>query len=48
MMKNPFERHSVIQEEENPSGYNIKEIFEAFTFNIYKKEVSQKRVCNEK
>ena len=29
----PFERHSVIQEEENPSSYNIEEIFQAFTFN---------------
>ena len=46
--KNTFERHSVIQEEENPSSYNIKEIFEAFTFNLFKKEVSRKRVRNEK
>ena len=46
--KNTLERHSVIQKEENPSSYNIKEIFEAFTFNLYKKEVSRKRVCNEK
>ena len=44
----PFEKHSVIHEEENPSSYNIEEIFEAFTFNLYKKEVSQKRVWNEK
>ena len=43
-----FERHLVIQEEENPSSYNIEEIFEAFTFNLYKKEVSWKRVWNEK
>ena len=41
-------RHSVIHEEENPSSYNIEEIFESFTFNLYKKEVSQKRVQNEK
>ena len=41
-------RHSIIQEEEYPSSYNIEEIFEAFTFNLYKKEVSQKRVRNEK
>ena len=46
--KNPSESHSVIQEEENPSSYNIEEIFEAFTFNLYKKEVSHKRVRNEK
>ena len=37
-------RHSIIQEEEHPSSYNIEEIFDAFTFNLYKKEVSQKRV----
>jgi hypothetical protein len=48
MKTNPSERHSLIQEEENPSSYNIKEIFEAFTFNLFKKEVSRKRVCNEK
>ena len=44
---NPYERHSIIQEEENPTSYNIEEIFEAFTFNLYKEEVSQKRVHNE-
>jgi hypothetical protein len=42
--KSMFERNSIIHEEENPSSYNIKEIFEAFTFNLYKKEVSHKRV----
>ena len=42
------ERNSVIHEEENPSSYNIEEIFDAFTFNIYKKEVSWKRIWNEK
>ena len=44
MEKIQFERHSVIQEEENPSTYNIEEIFEALTFNLYKKEVNRKRV----
>ena len=34
------ERHLVVQEEEHPSSYNIEEIFNAFTFNLYKKEVS--------
>ena len=29
-------------------NYNIDEIFEAFTFNLCKKEVSQKRIRNEK
>ena len=48
MEKNPSERHLVIQEEQNPSSYNIEEIFEAITFNLYKKEVSQKRVRSEK
>lgn len=48
MEKNPSERHSIILEEENRSSYNIKEIFKAFTFNLYKKEVSRKRVRNEK
>ena len=38
------ERHSVIHEEENHLSYNIEEIFEAFTFNIYKKEITRKRV----
>ena len=46
--KNPYKRHFVIQEEENPSSYNIEEIFEAFTFNLFKKEVRQKRVRSEK
>ena len=47
--KNPSERHSQVQqEEEDPSIYNIGEIFEAFTFNLYKKEVSRKRTKNEK
>ena len=42
------ERHSIVKEEENPSSYNIEEIFEAFTFNLYKKEFTQKGVRNEK
>ena len=47
--KNQFERHSQVQqEEEDLLSYNIDEIFETFTFNIYKKEVSQKRIRNEK
>jgi hypothetical protein len=39
--KNPFERHSIIQEEKDPLSYNIEEIFEVFTFNLFKKEVSR-------
>ena len=47
--KNPLERHSKVQEEEeDPSSYNIDEIFEAFTFNLFKKEVSRKRIKNKK
>ena len=47
--KNQSERHSQVQqEEEDPLNYNIDEIFEAFTFNLCKKEVSQKRIRNEK
>ena len=47
--KKPSERHSKVQEEEeDPSSYNIDEIFEAFTFNLFKKEVSRKRIRNEK
>ena len=47
--KNPSERHSKVQEEEeDPSSYNIDEIFEAFTFNLFKKGVSWKRIRNEK
>ena len=46
--KNPSERHSIIQEEEDPLSYNIEKRFEAFTFSLYKKEVSRKRVHNEK
>ena len=44
------ERHSKVkeEEEEDPSSYNIDEIFEAFTFNLFKKEVNQKRIRNEK
>lgn len=38
------ERHSVVQEEDHPSNYNIKDIFGAFTFNLHRKEVSRKRV----
>ena len=44
MEKITFERHSNIQEEEHPSSYNMEEIFDSFTFNIYKKEVSWKRI----
>ena len=47
--KNQSKRHSQVQqEEEDPSSYNIDEIFEAFTFNLYKREVSRKRIKNEK
>ena len=42
--KDPSEMRSVIQEEEHPSNYNIEEMFDAFTFNLYKKEVSRKRI----
>ena len=49
MDKNPSKRHSKVQEEEeDPLSYNIDEIFEAFTFNLSKKEVGRKRVRNEK
>ena len=49
MDKNQSERHSQVQqEEEDPSSYNIDEILEAFTFNLYKKEVSRKRIRNER
>ena len=38
MDKNPIERHSKVQEEEeDPSSYNIDEIFEPFAFNLFKK-----------
>ena len=47
--KNQSERHSQVQqEEEDLLSYNIDEISEAFTFNLCKKEVSQKRIRNEK
>ena len=49
MDKNQSERHSQVQqEEEDPLNYNIDEIFETFTFNLCKKEVSRKRIRNEK
>ena len=48
MEKIMFERHSMIQEEEHSSSYNIEEIFDAFTFNLYKKEVHRKRIQNVK
>ena len=34
MEKVSSERHSVMQEEEHPSIYNIEEIVDAFTFNL--------------
>ena len=41
--KNQSERHSQIQQtEEDQLNYNIDEVFEAFTFNLCKKEVSWK------
>ena len=40
MDKIPSKRNLVIQEEDHPSNYNIEEIFDAFTLNLYKKEVS--------
>jgi len=47
--KNQSERHSQVQQEEEDSlSYNIDEIFEAFTFNFCRKEVSRKRIRNEK
>jgi hypothetical protein len=46
--KNQSERHSQIQQtEEDQLNYNIDEVFEAFTFNLSKKEVSQKWIRNE-
>ena len=49
MDKNQSERHPQVQhEEQDPLSYNIDEIFEAFTFNLCKKVVSQKRIRNEK
>ena len=48
MDKNQSERHSQIQQaEEDQLNYNIDEVFEAFTFNLSKKEVSRKRSRNE-
>ena len=47
MEKNQSERHSQVQqEEEDPLSYNIDEIFEAFTFNLCKKELSRKQIRN--
>ena len=42
--KVPFEIHSVVEEEEHSSSYNIEEIFGTFTFNLHRKEVIQNRV----
>ena len=44
MEKVSSEMHSMIQEEDHPSSYNIKEIFSAFTFNLHRKEGSRERV----
>ena len=44
----PSERYSMIQEEDHPSSYNIEEMFDAFTFNLCRKEVSRKRVRSAK
>ena len=38
----------MIQEEDHPSSYNIEEIFDSFTFNLCRKEVSWKRVRSVK
>jgi hypothetical protein len=47
--KNQSERHSQIQqEEEDQLNYNIDEVFDAFTLNLCKKEVSRKRIRNER
>ena len=46
--KVPSKRNSVIKEEYHPSSYNIEEIFDAFTFNLCRKEVSWKRVRSVK
>jgi hypothetical protein len=43
MEKIPSKRNLVIQEEDHPSSYNIKERFYAFTINLCRMEVSQKR-----
>ena len=48
MEKIPLERYSVIQEEFHPSSCNIKEVFDAFSFNLYNKEVSEKRIQSMK
>ena len=36
--------HSMVQEEDHPSSYNVEEIFGSFTFNLHRNEFSQKRV----
>jgi hypothetical protein len=41
--KVPSERHSMVLEKDHPSSYNIEEIFGSFTFNLHRREVSQKR-----
>ena len=47
--KNQSERHSQVhQVEEEQLNYNIDEVFEAFTFNLCKMEVSRKRIRNER
>ena len=42
--KVPSERNSMAQEEDHPSSYNTEEIFGAFSFNLHRKQGSQKRV----
>ena len=47
--KNQSERHSQIQQiEEDQLNYDIDEVFEAFTFNLSKNEVSWKRIRNDR
>ena len=48
MEKILYERHSLVQEYVDPSYYNIEEIFDVFTFNLCRKEVSRKRVRSVK
>lgn len=40
--KVPFERHSVVSEENHTSSYNIEEIFGSFTFNLHEKKLDGK------
>jgi hypothetical protein len=42
--KVPSESHSMVQEKDHPSSYNIEEIFGAFTFNLHRRKLVRREL----